>query len=78
MLLYNTPIITLAKMNGFELGSILARSLKEQRVLLKLARRANVAGSHKDTVFFLEKWKKERKVWGIMKGIQAKRKQNNA
>ena len=63
--IYNAPIVTVAKMNKFDRGMALAKSLKNQRDTLALVRRAIKAGALDCAKHYLNLWKKERQAFKI-------------
>lgn len=63
--LYNAPIVTVARMDKFTRGMILAKSLKNQRDTLALVRRAIKAGALDCAKHYLAMWKKERQAYKL-------------
>lgn len=65
LFLHNAPIVTVAKMNKFNRGMALAKSLKSQKEALKLAQRAIKAGALSCAKHYLNLWKKERQAYKL-------------
>lgn len=68
--IYNAPIISVARMDKFTRGMILAKSLKNQRDTLALVHRAIKAGALDCAKHYLAMWKKERQAFKIAKEWQ--------
>lgn len=65
LFLHNAPIVTVARMDKFARGMVLAKSLKSQREALKLAHKAIKAGALKCAKHYLNLWKKERQAYKL-------------
>lgn len=63
--IYNAPIISVARMDKFTRGMVLAKSLKNQRDTLALVHRAIKAGAIGCAKHYLELWKKERQAYKL-------------
>lgn len=65
LFLHTQPIVTVARLGKFERGTVLAKSLKFQRNLLKAARHALREGKVALAKKFLKVWTRERKAFKI-------------
>lgn len=65
LFLHNAPIVTVARMNKFNRGMALAKSLKSQKEALMLAHRAVKAGALKCAKHYLQLWEKERQAYKL-------------
>lgn len=65
LFLHNAPIVTVARMNKFNRGMALAKSLKNQRDTLALVHRAIKAGALSCANHYLQLWKKERQAYKL-------------
>lgn len=65
LFLHNATIVSVARMDKFTRGMVLAKSLKNQRQAIHLAHRAVKAGALSCAKHYLQLWKKERQAYKL-------------